>query len=47
MPKDVARCALTIARLERETGAVYAEALLEELALSRPLIDDASNKLAA
>lgn len=47
MPKDTARCALTIARLERETGAVYAEALLEELALSRAQIDDASHKLAA
>ena len=32
MPKDTARCALTIARLERETGAVYADPHLEELA---------------
>ena len=35
MPKDTARCALTIARLERETGAVYADPHLEELAISR------------
>ncbi|WP_323119029.1 hypothetical protein [Burkholderia alba] len=47
MPKDGARCALTVARLERETGAVYADALLDELAISRSQVDDAAMKLAA
>lgn len=47
MPKDTARCALTIARLERETGAIYADALLDELAISRGLVDEAATKLAA
>jgi hypothetical protein len=46
-PKDAARCALTIARLERETGASYAEALLSELSLSRAQIDDALSKIGA
>lgn len=46
-PKDAARCAATIARLERETGAVYADAWLEELAVSRGQIDEAAAKLAA
>jgi hypothetical protein len=45
-PKDAARCALTIARLERETGSSYAEALLDELSLTRAQIDDATSKLA-
>ncbi|AOJ43230.1 MULTISPECIES: hypothetical protein [Burkholderia] len=47
MPKDTARCALTIARLERETGAVYADPHLEELAISRDQVNDAALKLAA
>ncbi len=47
MPKDGARCALTIARLERETGAIYADTLLDELAISRDQVDEASTKLAA
>ncbi|KAB0655554.1 hypothetical protein [Burkholderia diffusa] len=47
MPKDTARCALTIARLERETGGVYADAHLEELAISRDQVNDAASKLAA
>jgi hypothetical protein len=47
MPKDTARCALTIARLEHETGAVYADAHLDELAISREQIADAATKLAA
>jgi len=46
-PKDAARCAATIARLEKETGAQYGEAWLEELALTRGQIDDALTKLAA
>ncbi|CAB3755367.1 hypothetical protein [Paraburkholderia humisilvae] len=46
-PKDAVRCAATIARLERETGAVYADAWLEELAVSRAQIDEAAAKLAA
>ncbi|WP_250535664.1 hypothetical protein [Caballeronia sp. AZ10_KS36] len=46
-PKDAARCALTIARLERETGVSYAEALLSELSLSREQIDDALSKIGA
>lgn len=46
-PKDASRCALTIARLERETGSSYAEALLEELSLSRAQVDDALAKLSA
>ncbi|WP_179402750.1 hypothetical protein [Burkholderia guangdongensis] len=47
MPKDAARCALTIARLELETGAVYADTHLDELAISREQIADAATKLAA
>ncbi|CAN0624567.1 conserved protein of unknown function [Burkholderia multivorans] len=47
MPKDTARCALTIARLERETGAVYADVLLDELAISREQVTEAAAKLAA
>jgi hypothetical protein len=46
-PKDAARCAATIARLEKETGAQYGETWLEELALTRGQIDDALAKLAA
>lgn len=46
-PKDAARNAATIARLERETGAVYADAWLEELSISRTLVDEAVAKLAA
>ncbi|HTI17809.1 MAG TPA: hypothetical protein VL598_09095 [Trinickia sp.] len=46
-PKDAPRNAATIARLERETGAVYAEAWLEELSISRTQIDEAAAKLAA
>lgn len=45
--KDTSRCALTIARLEKETGATYTEALLDELALSRAHVDEALGKLAA
>jgi len=45
--KDAARCAATIARLERETGAVYAPAWLEELAVTRAQVDEAAGKLAA
>src|ERR1700754_1078661 len=41
-PKDAARCAATIARLERETGTVYADAWLEELAVSRTQIEEAA-----
>jgi hypothetical protein len=44
-PKDAARCAATIARLERETGTVYADAWLEELAVSRTQIEEAAAKL--
>lgn len=47
MPKDAARCALTVARLERETGAVYADTLLDELAISRKHVEEAAAKLAA
>ncbi|WP_028227059.1 hypothetical protein [Paraburkholderia ferrariae] len=46
-PKDAARCAATIARLEKETGAQYAQAWLEELSLTRGQVDDAGAKLAA
>ncbi|MGF6595860.1 hypothetical protein P3T23_000567 [Paraburkholderia sp. GAS448] len=46
-PKDAVRCAATIARLEKETGAVYAEAWLEELAVSRAQVDEQASKLAA
>lgn len=46
-PKDATRCAATIARLERETGAVYADAWLDELAVSRLQVDEALAKLAA
>lgn len=45
--KDTSRCALTIARLEKETGNSYAEALLDELSISRAQVDDARDKLAA
>ena len=45
--KDANRCAATIARLERETGAVYAEALLEELSVTRTQVDEAAAKLPA
>jgi hypothetical protein len=45
-PKDAARCAAMIARLERETGTVYAEAWLAELAVSREAVDAAAGKLA-
>jgi hypothetical protein len=45
-PKDAARCAAAIARLERETGTVYADAWLEELAVSRAQIEEAAAKLA-
>ena len=45
--KDTSRCALTIARLEKETGSSYAEALLDELSLSRVQVDEALAKLAA
>jgi hypothetical protein len=46
-PKDTMRCAATIARLERETGAMYASEWLDELAVSREQVDAASAKLAA
>jgi hypothetical protein len=46
-PKDATRCAATIARLERETGSTYADAWLEELAVSRTQVDDALAKLPA
>ncbi len=46
-PKDATRCAATIARLERETGSTYADAWLEELAVSRAQVDDALAKLPA
>jgi hypothetical protein len=45
--KDANRCAVTIARLERETGAVYAQAWLEELSVTRAQVDDAAAKLPA
>ena len=44
-PKDAVRCAATIARLEKETGAVYAEAWLEELAVSRAQVEEQAAKL--
>ena len=46
-PKDTTRNATTLARLERETGNVYAEAWLEELSISRGQVDEAATKLAA
>ncbi|NRO97300.1 hypothetical protein GWC77_15350 [Paraburkholderia sp. NMBU_R16] len=46
-PKDTTRNATTIARLERETGNVYAEAWLEELSISRGQVEEAAAKLAA
>ena len=46
-PKDATRCAATIARLERETGSTYADAWLDELAVSRTQVDDALAKLPA
>lgn len=46
-PKDAARCAQTIARLEQETGARYADELLAEMALSREIVEEAAGKLAA
>ncbi|BAN26082.1 hypothetical protein [Caballeronia insecticola] len=46
-PKDSTRCALTIARLEKETGSSYDEALLGELDLSRAQVEDALARLAA
>lgn len=46
-PKDAARCAATIARLEKETGAQYAEAWLEELSVTRAQVDEALAKIAA
>jgi hypothetical protein len=46
-PKDAIRCAATIARLERETGALYADAWLEELSVTRGQVDEAAAKLAA
>jgi hypothetical protein len=46
-PKDAVRCAATIARLERETGATYAPEWLEELSVSRGQVDAAAMKLAA
>ncbi|HEY3596882.1 MAG TPA: hypothetical protein VGL08_05115 [Paraburkholderia sp.] len=46
-PKDAARCAATIARLERETGALYQDPWLDELALSRGQVEEAAAKLVA
>ena len=46
-PKDTARNAATVARLERETGGVYADAWLEELSISRMQVEEAAAKLAA
>jgi hypothetical protein len=46
-PKDASRCALTIARLEKETGSSYAEVLLDELSVSRALVDEALGRLGA
>jgi hypothetical protein len=46
-PKDAARCAATIARLERETGATYADAWLDELSVSRAQVVEATARLAA
>ncbi|MGF6917641.1 hypothetical protein [Paraburkholderia sp. 40] len=45
--KDANRCAATIARLEHETGAVYAQAWLDELSVTRAQVDEAAQKLAA
>src|SRR5258708_21643970 len=45
--KDANRCAATIARLERETGAGYAEALLGALSVTRTQVDEAAAKLPA
>lgn len=45
--KDAARCALTIARLGKETASLYAEALLDDLSLTRSQVDEAFAKLAA
>ncbi|RZF31509.1 hypothetical protein EVC45_00135 [Paraburkholderia sp. UYCP14C] len=45
--KDAIRCAATIARLERETGAVYAQEWLDELSVTRAQVDEATQKLAA
>ncbi|CAN7650327.1 hypothetical protein LJR230_004868 [Trinickia sp. LjRoot230] len=45
-PKDAGRNAATIARLERETGGIYADTWLEELSISRALVDEAAVKLA-
>ena len=36
-----------MAELERETGAVYADAWLEELAVTRAQVDEAAAKLPA
>ncbi|HEX3379545.1 MAG TPA: hypothetical protein VHU21_07110 [Paraburkholderia sp.] len=44
--KDANRCAATIARLERETGAMYAQAWLDELSVTRAQVDEATQKLA-
>ncbi|SEB09178.1 hypothetical protein [Paraburkholderia sartisoli] len=44
-PKDTVRCAAAIARLEKETGAVYAETWLEELAVSRAQVEEQAAKL--
>jgi hypothetical protein len=46
-PKDAVRCAATIARLERETGVAYADAWLEELAVSRAQVEEAAARLMA
>jgi hypothetical protein len=46
-PKDANRCAATIARLERETGAVYADAWLAELSVTREQVDEAAGKFVA
>jgi hypothetical protein len=46
-PKDAARNAATIARLERETGCAYAQTWLEELSISRAQVDEAAAKLPA
>jgi hypothetical protein len=44
--KDANRCAATIARLERETGAMYAQAWLDELSVTRAQVDEATQKSA-
>jgi len=46
-PKDAARNAATIARLERETGGLYADSWLDELSITRTQIEEAAAKLAA